>query len=170
MDDKRTEFEEQQNIEGPGMEQPGIEEQEQKSGLVRWMDSFPRRSCILMAVAGAYLIYLGYGLCKGVVQGTASMGFIVPGVLFVVVGALLLFVGGRGLLKEAGEQNNAPEEGETEEEASEESPEETEKEPQAGQKPASIRARANLVDHIREEEEMQNEEPAAGTDSEENKI
>ena len=61
----------------------------------------PTRSMILMILAGCYLVYTGYRLCKNVldrVEG-GSWGFFAAGGAFIVVGAVMLFVGGRNYLR-----------------------------------------------------------------------
>lgn len=61
----------------------------------------PTRSMILMILAGCYLLYTGYRLCKNVLDGVegGSWGFFAAGVGFIVVGAVMLFIGGRNYLR-----------------------------------------------------------------------
>ena len=61
----------------------------------------PTRSMILMILAGCYLLYTGYRLCKNVLDGVegGSWGFFAAGAAFIVVGAVMLFVGGRNYLR-----------------------------------------------------------------------
>ena len=61
----------------------------------------PTRSMILMILAGCYLLYPGYRLCKNVLDGVdgGSWGFFAAGAAFIVVGAVMLFVGGRNYLR-----------------------------------------------------------------------
>lgn len=61
----------------------------------------PTRSYILWVLAGMYLAYTGYKLCKNVIDGVegASMGFMVGGVIFLVLGVGLLFLGARGVYR-----------------------------------------------------------------------
>ena len=61
----------------------------------------PTRSMILMILAGCYLVYTGYRLCKNVLDGVegGSWGFFAAGGAFIVVGAVMLFVGGRNYLR-----------------------------------------------------------------------
>ena len=61
----------------------------------------PTRSMILMILAGCYLVYTGYRLCKNVLDGveSGSWGFFAAGGAFIVVGAVMLFVGGRNYLR-----------------------------------------------------------------------
>ena len=61
----------------------------------------PTRSCILMLLAGAYLIYTGYRLCRNVIDGVegGGWGFFAAGVGFLVVGVVMLIVGGKNFIK-----------------------------------------------------------------------
>ena len=61
----------------------------------------PTRSMILMILAGCYLVYTGYRLCKNVLDGVegGSWGFFAAGAAFIVVGAVMLFVGGTNFLR-----------------------------------------------------------------------
>lgn len=61
----------------------------------------PTRSMILMILAGCYLVYTGYRLCKNVLDGVegGSWGFFAAGGAFIVVGAVMLFVVGRNYLR-----------------------------------------------------------------------
>lgn len=73
--------------------------------------SLPTRSLFLMMIAGAYLIYTGYMLCKNVVEGLegASWGFFAAGVFFIVVGAGMLFHGIKSYSASAKEKKLAEE-------------------------------------------------------------
>lgn len=66
--------------------------------FIRWMDSMGTRQYVVQLVAGLYLLYTGYSLCKGVVAGDAGVGFMICGILFILIGGFMTFVGGRGLL------------------------------------------------------------------------
>ena len=59
------------------------------------------RSSLLWIFAGGYLVYTGYRLCKNVLDGVegGSWGFFAAGGAFIVVGAVMLFVGGRNYLR-----------------------------------------------------------------------
>lgn len=74
-------------------------EQKKKSKIIEFLDSIPARSCGLWTLAGAYVLYLGYKLCKGVLDGAdgSGPGFMVAGIAFIVVGGFMLFGGIRGL-------------------------------------------------------------------------
>lgn len=59
------------------------------------------RSCILMLLAGCYLIYTGYRLCKNVMDGVegGGWGFFAAGVGFLIVGIVMLVIGVKDYLK-----------------------------------------------------------------------
>ena len=67
----------------------------------------PTRSMILMILAGCYLLYTGYRLCKNVLDGVegGSWFFFAAGAAFIVVGAVMLFVGGRNYLRREKEKH-----------------------------------------------------------------
>ena len=71
----------------------------------------PTRSMIIMILAGCYLLYTGYRLCKNVLDGVegGSWGFFAAGAAFIVVGAVMLFVGGRNYLRREKEKHAAQE-------------------------------------------------------------
>lgn len=72
----------------------------------------PTRSMILMILAGCYLVYTGYRLCKNVLDGVegGNWGFFAAGGAFIVVGAVMLFVGGRNYLRREKEKRAEQEE------------------------------------------------------------
>lgn len=126
-------------------------------------ETLPVRSCMLMCLAGLYILYTGYRLCKNVIDGVegASFGFFIVGVVFLVLAVGMLYVGIRGVLaddkkqkaeaaaaKEAAKAEEAEEISEAEEkngaEKAAEEPKETGK--------MSIRDRANLAGRLAEEE------------------
>lgn len=127
-------------------------------------ETLPVRNCMLMCLAGLYILYTGYRLCKNVIDGVegASFGFFIVGVVFLVLAVGMLYVGIRGVLaddkkqkaeaaaaKEAANAEEAEEISETEEKQNEaekaaEEPKETGK--------MSIRDRANLAGRLAEEE------------------
>ena len=55
---------------------------------------------MLMCLAGLYILYTGYRLCKNVIDGVegASFGFFIVGVVFLVLAVGMLYVGIRGVL------------------------------------------------------------------------
>lgn len=126
-------------------------------------ETLPVRNCMLMCLAGLYILYTGYRLCKNVIDGVegASFGFFIVGVVFLVLAVGMLYVGIRGVLaddkkqkaeaaaaKEAAKAEEAEEISEAEEkngaEKAAEEPKETGK--------MSIRDRANLAGRLAEEE------------------
>ncbi len=54
----------------------------------------PTRSYVLMILAGCYLLYTGYRLCKNVIDGVdgGSWGFFAAGIGFLIVGAVMLLL------------------------------------------------------------------------------
>ena len=126
-------------------------------------ETLPVRNCMLMCLAGLYILYTGYRLCKNVIDGVegASFGFFIVGVVFLVLAVGMLYVGIRGVLaddkkqkaeaaaaKEAAKAEEAEEISEAEEkngaEKGAEEPKKTGK--------MSIRDRANLAGRLAEEE------------------
>ena len=76
--------EDTQKIAKSGEEEPDTEEQKVSNGRF-----------ILWSLAGVYLLYTSYSLCKGYVTGEegTSMGFMLAGIAFAAIGAGLLFFG-----------------------------------------------------------------------------
>lgn len=113
----------------------------------------PVRSYLLMFLAGLYIIYTGYRLCKNVLDGVdgGGSGFFIVGVVFIVIGALMLFFGMRGYTREEKRKKA--------EQAAEAKAMEEQK-PTATQSSAkmSIADRAKLAEHLSEEEEDTKEE------------
>ena len=60
------------------------------------------RRFLLWTLAGIYLLYTGYSLCKNVIQGAegASTGFLLAGIVFAVIGAGLLIFSAKSMLSE----------------------------------------------------------------------
>lgn len=106
------------------------------------------RSNILMLLAGLYLLYTGYKLCKNVLDGVdgGGWGFFAAGVGFLIVGAGMLFVSGKNYLKQDKEKR-AAEAAEAEKVSQEE--------PQAEKKPMSIAERARLAEKLKETDEAE---------------
>ena len=114
----------------------------------------PTRSMILMILAGCYLLYTGYRLCKNVLDGVdgGSWGFFAAGAAFIVVGAVMLFVGGRNYLRREKEKR-------AEQEAQAQIIRETQ--PAEEKKTMSIAERAHLADGLDEENTAENSEETA---------
>lgn len=117
----------------------------------------PTRSMILMILAGCYLVYTGYRLCKNVLDGVegGSWGFFAAGAAFIVVGAVMLFVGGRNYLRREKEKR-------AEQEAQAQIIRETQ--PAKEKKTMSIADRARLAGGLDDSEET---ETQADTEKEE---
>ncbi|MDO4276940.1 MAG: hypothetical protein Q4D16_25040 [Eubacteriales bacterium] len=116
----------------------------------------PTRSLMLMVLAGIYLLYTGYRLCKNVIDGVegASIGFMLAGIAFFIIGAGMLFIGGRGVfradkLKKAQEAAAAAQEAQQPKPAEDTSSEAAQ---EAGKK-MSISERARLASKLEDEEE-----------------
>ena len=126
------------------------EEKEQKSSNGRFL---------LWTLAGIYLLYTSYSLCKGFITGAegTGMGFMLAGIVFAVIGVGLLFLSIKNMLseeklKKAKIAKNAAMEAAA--------GGELKKETASGQhKSMSIAERANLVKELEgEEEDGENEE------------
>ena len=118
----------------------------------------PIRSMILMILAGCYLLYTGYRLCKNVLDGVegGSWGFFAAGVGFIVVGAVMLFIGGRNYLRREKEKR-------AEQEAQTQVIRETQ--PAEEKKTMSIAERARLAENL---DDAPEETVSEKSDSEEN--
>lgn len=81
----------------------------------------PTRSYVLMILAGCYLLYTGYRLCKNVIDGVdgGSWGFFAAGIGFLIVGAVMLFIGGKNFIKRDKEKRAMEEAAMAEEKAAE---------------------------------------------------
>ena len=81
----------------------------------------PTRSYVLMILAGCYLLYTGYRLCKNVIDGVdgGSWGFFAAGIGFLIVGAVMLFIGGKNFIKRDKEKRAMEEAARAEEKAAE---------------------------------------------------
>ena len=127
--------EDTQKIAKSGKEEPDTEEQKVSNGRF-----------ILWSLAGVYLLYTSYSLCKGYVTGEegTSMGFMLAGIAFAAIGAGLLFFGIKNMLSEAA-KNAAMEAA---------AGGELKKEDASGQnRSMSIAERANMVKNLEDEEE-----------------
>lgn len=151
-----------------------LEEQEQKeTEQENEKKQSPTRRFVWWMLAGAYLVYTGYKLCKDVLAGAegAGTGFFIAGIIFLAAGAVLFIFGSKELWKQdkakraeqaAARRMNTEIAGETSEEA-EKAPEEN---AEASAKPMSIAERARLASRLQEEgageEEAREEEDGAG--------
>nr|WP_295257297.1 DUF308 domain-containing protein [uncultured Blautia sp.] len=110
----------------------------------------PTRSYVLMILAGCYLLYTGYRLCKNVIDGVdgGSWGFFAAGIGFLIVGAVMLFIGGKNFIKRDKEKRAMEEAAMVEEKAAE--PEKT-----TEKKTMSIAERARLASSLDDAEEVE---------------
>ena len=60
------------------------------------VDNMPGRSVVLWCLAGFYLLYTGFTLCSDVIKGDGGIGFLLAGIVFLVIGGGLMFFGIRG--------------------------------------------------------------------------
>ena len=108
----------------------------------------PTKSYVLMILAGCYLLYTGYRLCKNVIDGVdgGSWGFFAAGIGFLIVGAVMLFIGGKNFIKRDKERR-AREEAEMLEQKA------AEPEKPAEKKTMSIAERARLASNLDDAED-----------------
>ena len=98
MEDKKKEEELIQEETAVQPEESGEEKEEQTE---THQGGLPMRSCVLMLLAGLYLLYTGYKLCQNVLNGVegGNWGFFAAGVGFLIVGAVMLFIAGKNYLR-----------------------------------------------------------------------
>ena len=127
------------------MEEPRKEENQNAGEEKQNQSGLPVRSCMLMCLAGIYLLYTGYKLCKNVIDGVdgGAWYFMVAGIAFLVIGAGMLFYGGKNVIKDDKEKRakEAEEKARLAKEAA-----------AAGNGKKSISDRANLVRRMEEED------------------
>ena len=72
------------------MENKNLEETDvnEKQKARNGKSAMPMRTCLVMILAGVYVAYLGVSLCQNVINGAegSSPGFMVAGVIFIVLG------------------------------------------------------------------------------------
>ena len=114
--------------------------------------ALPVRSCVVMALAGAYVMYTGYNLCHDVLKGEegSSWGFMAAGVIFLILGGAFVVKKDR----EALETKKAEDSQEADSEIPDGNPEENGEAAPAPKK-MSIADRANLVNRLEDEEEKE---------------
>ena len=117
----------------------------------------PNARYALWILAGGYLLYTAYSLCKGFIAGEegTSIGFLLAGIAFAVIGAGLVFVSIKNMisedrLKKAKEATNAAVRAAAGGEFAKESETEI-------HKSMSIAERANLTKRLDDEEEDEKE-------------
>ncbi len=123
------------------MNEEPVEQKDQppKAGLTAFIDGINPRSALLMLIAGLYVVYLGFNLCKGYIakeEGT-SLGFFFAGALFILLGGFFAYAGGKASMKAQKEKKEAAEAEMKNSEAGETAPEEN--------KPMSIAERAAMT-------------------------
>lgn len=109
----------------------------------------PTRSYVLMILAGCYLLYTGYRLCKNVIDGVdgGSWGFFAAGIGFLIVGAVMLFIGGKNFIKRDKEKREREAAAMAEQKAAE-------PEKPAEKKTMSIAERARLASSLEDTEDV----------------
>lgn len=157
-DNKKEELEQAETTE---VKLPEEEQKEESETEDSRNQGIPGTSVGLMLLAGFYLVYTGYKLCSNVLSGEegASWGFMVAGIAFLVIGAGMLFVSGKNLLRK-----NQAKKAEEVEEKSEAQPE-AEKAPRQ----MSIAERARLAESVAEKEAQEASEKE-NTDTEDSDL
>ncbi|MFR8352258.1 MAG: DUF308 domain-containing protein [Blautia obeum] len=127
----------------------------------------PTRSYVLMILAGCYLLYTGYRLCKNVIDGVdgGSWGFFAAGIGFLIVGAVMLFIGGKNFIKRDKEKRAMEEAARAEEKAAE--PEKTTE--KKTMSIGNVRDWRNLEESERRQNRETDESETADIASEENR-
>lgn len=146
------------------MEENKKEETKETQKKKKLWEMIPVRSCMFMSLGGLYILYMGYRLCKNVINGVdgGGIGFFIVGAVFLIVGAGMLYVGIRGVLAddkkqkaEAAALKEAEKAEKTEELSEKEEPEKKMENAEEGKKTTgkmSIKDRANLAGRLAEEE------------------
>ena len=145
------------------MEENKKEETKETQKKKKLWEMIPVRSCMLMSLGGLYILYMGYRLCKNVINGVdgGGIGFFIVGAVFLIVGAGMLYVGIRGVLADDKKQKaeaaalKAEKAEKTEELSETEEPEKEMANAEEGKKTTrkmSIKDRANLAGRLAEEE------------------
>lgn len=150
--------------EGETKENTMVNASNEKAGGENPKSGVPLRTYLIMILAGAYVAYLGVSLCQGVMNGAegSSPGFMVAGVVFIVLGAVFVINGIRGSLKvskaqkeQANAENTQQAQGAADESVSAAAPSQTNS-TEPGKK-MSIADRANLVSQLGDAQEDEEE-------------
>ena len=133
------------------MENKNLEETDvnEKQKARNGKSAMPMRTCLVMILAGAYVAYLGVSLCQNVINGAegSSPGFMVAGVIFIVLGVAFVI---RGSIK-AGKiqkESNAESEAQASETETSRTVESKMESTSSLNKKMSIADRANLVSQL----------------------
>ena len=149
------------------MENKNLEETDvnEKQEVGNGKSAMPMRTCLVMILAGVYVAYLGVSLCQNVINGAegSSPGFMVAGVIFIVLGVAFVINGIRGSLKvskaqkeQANAENAQQAQGAANESASAAVLPQTKNSTEPGKK-MSIADRANLVSKLGDAQEDEEE-------------
>lgn len=131
-----------------------MEEQKKEASENNPQSSLPTRSYVMMTLAGCYLVYTGFSLCKSVLNGEegGNLGFLLTGAAFLILGCGMLFVSIRNTIR----KNKAKKELEASMELTEKEEQGPVQEVTEAEKPdnstMSISQRAHLVERLDEEE------------------
>lgn len=158
-DNKKEEMEQTQETEIKLSEEEKAEETKTENSKDQGL---PGTSVGLMLLAGFYLVYTGYKLCSNVLAGEegASWGFMVAGIAFLVIGAGMLFVSGKNLLR----RNQAKREA-----AEQEREQNPQPDAEEAPKRMSIAERARLAESVAEKEAQEASEKE-NTDTEDSDL
>ena len=125
-----------------------VQEEQKPSSNARFM---------LWTLAGLYLLYTGYSLCKGFITGAegTSIGFMLAGIVFAIIGVGLLFASIKTMISEDKlKKAKAAKDAAMASAAGGELKKENGPE---GKKSMSISERANLTKRLEDEEESEEE-------------
>lgn len=152
-ENRNEELQEQTPVEKLQEDTQELPEEQEETGEEDEQKSFSNRRFLLWTLAGIYLLYTAYSLCKGYVTGEegSSMGFMLAGIVFAAIGVGLLVVSIKNMLsedkiKKAKAAKDAAMEGAAGGELKTENS-------SAQRKPMSIAERANLTKRLEDEEE-----------------
>lgn len=134
------------------MEEKKKEETNPNQEKRKLWEGIPVRSCMLMCLAGLYLLYTGYRLCRNVIEKVdgGSFGFMIAGIIFLVIAVGMLYVGIRGVLADDKRQKAEAAAAKAEKELEQK---ESEQKEVVEKKRMTIADRANLTNRITEEED-----------------
>ena len=89
--------------DAPQVDQPDHLEKEEITEEKKPSQVTSGRNYILWFLGGIYLIYTGYKLCAGYINGAegSSLFFFFSGVLFLAAGGFLAWIGGKDILRDS---------------------------------------------------------------------